>query len=500
MSIMATLGPLHSHGIIDTATYESMMQKKPSSTIAAYELLSHNNITADKITKTLAMHYNIPIITMESLPWDQIGFDLQYQIHRHSMAYYNSSIKQWIILIYSPIGICEAENLAKRLQPRPVINYLNGYHWCLLVNKITHHEVTQTINNQNNISIESYQQHINDYAIIAKASDIHYERHAEKAGVRLRVDGQLHHLFHHTPMQHGQLVSRLKLISHLDISECRRPQDAGLKTKSSFGHERESRLSITPTIYGEKAVLRLLNTDQSIPTIPELGLHDTQHQLLQNKLQQHSGLILVTGPTGSGKSTTLYSIIQHLKHLPINIVTAEDPVELAINGITQIPTKHNIGLDFATILRSVLRQDPDVIMIGEMRDRETAEIAIQAANTGHLVLSTLHTNDTISSINRLLHMGIAGHQLDCLQLILSQRLLASRCRYCKNNPDQQKCARCHNGYLGRTAVFEVLSQEHISVQNIQQKSTTESRAIAMAAGMLSMQEHIRIKQQEGMID
>jgi type II secretory ATPase GspE/PulE/Tfp pilus assembly ATPase PilB-like protein len=491
------LDALYAEKIINQELVEFVNNKNPNNSIAVYELLQQNDISINIISNALAKYYNLATISIDELPWNQINNDLQYKIYKNSVAYFDEQKHIWKILICTPQAICEAEYLIRHLNNTAEIYFIDLNNWCMFINKIQHCEIIKKFQHNLAIDIILYQQHINDYAITNNASDIHYEPMSCNAIIRMRIDGSLQKIMSHSLDNHNKLIARLKLMSELDISECRKPQDARLITQSRYGHQRDSRLSIIPTINNEKAVLRILNTDLSVPEITMLGMHQQQFSHLHKSLQQQSGLILVTGPTGSGKSTTLYSILKYLKLLPVNITTVEDPVELAIDGITQTPVRHNIDLDFKTILRSVLRQDPDVIMIGEIRDLETAEIAIQAANTGHLVLSTLHTNDTISSINRLLHMGIACHLLDCIKLIISQRLLPKICKYC--NAKNKECLRCNGGFKGREAVFEVLNPIETSITTILSNTAEQSRKIAIAAGMISMEQHILQKQQQNII-
>jgi type II secretory ATPase GspE/PulE/Tfp pilus assembly ATPase PilB-like protein len=491
------LDALYAEKIISKELVELINNKNPNNPVMVYELLQQNDIAINIISNALARYYNISTVAIDTLPWSQINNGLQYKIYKNSVAYFEESTRKWIILICTPQAICEAEYLIRHLNNTAEIYFIDLNSWCAFINKMQHCEIIKKFTHNVAIDIILYQQHINDYAIINNASDIHYEPMSSNAIIRMRIDGNLQTIMFHSLDHHNKLIARLKLLSELDISECRKPQDARLITQSQYGHQRDSRLSIIPTINNEKAVLRILNTDLSVPDITMLGMHQQQYSLLQKSLKQHGGIILVTGPTGSGKSTTLYSILKYLKLLPVNITTVEDPVELAIDGITQTPVRHNIDLDFKTILRSILRQDPDVIMIGEIRDLETAEIAIQAANTGHLVLSTLHTNDTISSINRLLHMGIACHLLDCIKLIISQRLLPKLCKYC--NAKHKECLRCNGGFKGREAVFEVLNPLDISITTIINNTIEQSRKIAMDAGMISIEQHILQKQQQNII-
>lgn len=315
-------------------------------------------------------------------------------------------------------------------------------------------------------------------AVQERASDIHIEPQENELKVRFRVDGALRLVA--SPPKHLQpgIISRIKILGSLDIAERRIPQDGRSKLKV-FGRSVDIRISTLPTIYGEKVVLRILDKDRHSLNIEDLGLEPALQKKYTQTLQEPHGIILVTGPTGSGKSTTLYSALSHINSSEKNIITIEDPVEYQLNGINQIQTKSEVGLTFATGLRSILRQDPDVIMLGEIRDLETAEIAMRAALTGHLVFSTLHTNDSIASITRLLDMGIDKFLIcSSILLILAQRLVRRSCFHCSEayQPDPsvferlehamdivqgttfyrgRGCTHCGGtGYWGRVAIFE----------------------------------------------
>ena len=312
-------------------------------------------------------------------------------------------------------------------------------------------------------------------AIKKGASDIHIEIHEKKGEVRLRIDGALKKHLDLEKSVANLVINRIKVISHLDISEKRVPQD-GRTQVSISGKTLDIRVSVLPTYYGERVVMRILMQSESIPTLEDLGFEkDTTEEFY--KLLNHShGMILVTGPTGSGKSTTLHSFLQHIASPDKNIITVEDPVEYNADHVNQIQVNAKVGLTFAAGLRSILRQDPDVVMVGEIRDSETAEIALQAALTGHLLLSTLHTNDSTSSLTRLMDMGIEDYLLSSTLIgVLAQRLVRKLCDHCKvptllpDNVIEELgldnrsiyyqsvgCRKCDfTGYHGRNAVGEL---------------------------------------------
>ncbi|MCI4625453.1 MAG: type II secretion system ATPase GspE [Candidatus Magnetoovum sp. WYHC-5] len=319
-------------------------------------------------------------------------------------------------------------------------------------------------------------------AVKENASDIHIEPYEKDMLVRLRVDGMLKKALTPPKLIQDALISRIKIMSNLDISEKRLPQDGRIRLLIG-GKDIDIRVSIIPSVYGERAVLRLLDRKKGLISLSSVGMLQDEELIFKQLLNNPHGIILVTGPTGSGKTTTLYAALNTIHTEDKNIITVEDPVEYQIKGIGQININTKIGLTFASGLRSILRHDPDVIMVGEIRDLETAEIAIQASLTGHLVLSTLHTNDAPSAITRLIDMGIEPFLLaSSLSCVVAQRLLRNICPYCRKpyqplaieaeyfNPPPPAlyrgsgCHYCnHTGYMGRTAIFELLQvNSHIT--------------------------------------
>jgi len=316
------------------------------------------------------------------------------------------------------------------------------------------------------------------YAFDQRASDIHIEPKRDKSLVRLRVDGVLHNLHTIPKKLHPPIVSRLKLLARLDLAEKRRPQDGRIKTHHK-GKEVELRVSTLPVAFGEKVVIRIFDPEILMQDLDRLGFYPREYQLYSSFIRKPNGIILVTGPTGSGKTTTLYSSLRVLASPEVNIVTVEDPIEMVMEEFNQVGVQAAIDMNFATALRSILRQDPDIIMIGEIRDRETAEIAVQSALTGHLVLSTLHTNDAPSSVIRLLDLGVPAFLIASTVIgINAQRLVRTICASCRRErrltreeidflqlPDGdypvwegEGCGACRGtGYKGRSGVFEMMN-------------------------------------------
>ena len=309
-------------------------------------------------------------------------------------------------------------------------------------------------------------------AIDSRASDIHIEAGISGTLVRLRVDGLLQEHAHHPPELHERLITRIKILARLDIAEKRLPQDGRLTIGRDFSKpDIDCRVSLLPTLYGEKAVIRILPNRIEELALDQLGLLSEQLAIFKNALGQTHGLILVTGPTGSGKTRTLYSCLQTLNQTHRNVCSVEDPIEIRLPGINQVSYHPRAGLDFSTIIRALLRQDPDVIMIGEIRDKASAELAIQAAQTGHLVLSTLHTRNARGALARLHALGIDREAMEsCIRSISSQRLVRRICTHCQNkvSASSELCRLCNGtGYFGRLGVHEVLSDQQLMTSNLQ---------------------------------
>jgi type II secretory ATPase GspE/PulE/Tfp pilus assembly ATPase PilB-like protein len=310
-------------------------------------------------------------------------------------------------------------------------------------------------------------QDIVDQALLAKASDIHIEPENGVSHVRLRVDGCLSHLRSSPAHWHDRLSSRVKILARLDISEKRLPQDGQMllsgsqRSKSANFNNIDCRVSTLPTLHGEKIVLRVLSKQEDDLDINKIGLDQTQRQNLLHCLEQAQGMILVTGPTGSGKTQTLYSCLKYLMDGSRNITSIEDPVEIQLQGINQVPINEKAGLRFDVALRALMRQDPDVIMVGEIRDAVTAKIALQAAETGHLVLATLHANDAPSAIFRLKQLGCLHSDIaNNVSCITAQRLVRIFCTTCAGNQTNNQtelCTVCNStGFHGRAAVHQVM--------------------------------------------
>lgn len=330
-------------------------------------------------------------------------------------------------------------------------------------------------------------------AIKFSASDIHIEALTDKIRIRYRINGILKEVAKIDKSFLSSIVSKLKILSSLDIVEKRKPQDGRFSLKYK-GREIDFRTSIIPTMNGEKIVIRILDKFNYNFTLEDLYLSEENKRIFYKAINQNNGIILVNGPTGSGKSSTLYSILKYKNREEVNISTVEDPIEYQIEGINQVQCRNEIGLGFATILRALLRQDPDILMVGEIRNRETAEIVVKASLTGHLVFSTLHSNDSLGCINRLVNLGIDSYLLSLvLQMVVSQRLVRKLCPHCKKEDENYKeklkslnlseekyknmkfytsggCEKCMGtGYIGRIPVFEIIYFDDILKDMLAQK-------------------------------
>lgn len=361
-------------------------------------------------------------------------------------------------------------------------------------------------------------------AVLKKSSDIHVEPEEESLRIRFRIDGVLRNIIKMPLELQAAIISRIKILSHLKIDEQRVPQD-GRFDVTTHGHEIDLRVSTLPTVRGEKVALRILDKTQNIYTFEELGIFGRNLKILEENITKPYGVILATGPTGSGKSTTLYSILKKIANPQVNVITLEDPVEYEMPGINQCQVKPKIGFSFAEGLRSVLRQDPNIIMVGEIRDAETAGMATHAALTGHLVLTTLHTNDAAGALPRLTNMGVEPFLItSSVNVIIGQRLVRKLCDKCKQEAhlpeplllqidreitkfhlqkpykfyEAQGCSECNQGFSGRIGIYEVLSMsEKIEELAIKRRPASEIMQAALTEGMVTMKQDGLIKALKG---
>ncbi len=389
---------------------------------------------------------------------------------------------------------------------------------------------TLEANDQHVINIVDWLLH---YAFEQRASDIHIEPRRDTCHLRFRIDGILHLIYQLPPKVATAVVSRIKILGRMNVAEKRKPQDGRLKTRTPEGNETELRLSTIATAFGEKLVLRIFDPDVLVKGYKELGFSTGDEARWRSMVSRSHGIVLVTGPTGSGKTTSLYSTLKDLAKSTVNICTIEDPIELIEPAFNQMQVQHSIDLNFATGMRALLRQDPDIIMVGEIRDNETAEMAIQAALTGHLVLSTLHTHDAPTAVIRMMELGIPSYLIKATVLgVMAQRLVRILCPHCKTPRDSNKadqafftdstiskapvqvyqargCNHCrHTGYLGRSGLYEIMPVSDaireslvatpevngLRDQALKEDMTTlrESGAAMVAQGLTTIEEVLRV--------
>ena len=511
--------------LIDKKALDQHLEKIKKSSSCIRYLVQHQLIPPDLLANASADFFQLPVIDL-----------LQYDPHNipHQLIPITQIYKQWILPVSQiqnivTIAILDPTNTehlkAIQFQIQQQINFVIARHDHLqtMIHQITmeHHETT--LNNHTPINSQTIDLAQNDDeplihyintllqdAIKQQISDIHFEVDENRCRIRFRQNGLLKIITNVQKDNATRIAARIKIICQLDITEKRLPQDGHFKLYEQ-DHYVDVRVSTCPTIHGEKIVLRLLDHQQLLRDIQTLGFTVSQYDSFMRAINKPQGLIIVTGPTGSGKTVTLYAILQHLNSTEKNIVTIEDPVEINLPGINQVNINPKIGLDFARTLRAFLRQDPDIIMIGEIRDAETAAIAINAAQTGHLVLTTLHTNSATEALTRLKQMGIKDYDVkSSLLLVTAQRLIRKLCDHCKKTHPQTKqikqqfnlpdsstlyqagqCEKCCKGYSSRIAVHETLSFKHSQAETNHQ--TLQQRALELISqGTTSIEEIRRV--------
>lgn len=498
-------------------------------------------LTADIIMETVAGHLNLPFLKIDPLKVDSDivtkVISRPYAI-RHQLVPIDLSGNTLTVATANPFdhegidGIKQTTEYKVRVAVTTktdvfkIITEFYGFKSAIasaekeLDSKTDLGNLEQYVKLKSVTELEATDQHIINaveyllhYAYSQRASDIHIEPKRDFSLVRFRIDGILHNIHKIPKAVHPAIISRVKTLARMDIAEKRRPQDGRIKTEYN-GKEVELRISTLPIAFGEKVVIRIFDPIVLMQNIEDLGFFPKELQLFKSFIANPYGLILVTGPTGSGKTTTLYSALKTLSTSEVNITTIEDPIEMVYEGFNQTAVHPLIGLTFASSLRTILRQDPDIIMVGEIRDIETAENAIQAALTGHLVLSTLHTNDAPSSVTRLIDLGVQSFLINAILLgVIAQRLVRKVCPYCKEEYTLSKdecyilridyekvkkykvsigrgCPQCRGtGYLGRTGIFEIMEIAEKIRDAINEKSTPlEIKKIARSNGMVTLRE------------
>lgn len=488
--------------------------EKANQSLLAY-VLQHFSVNASTISKACAQYFGLPHRELAGLRCEHLPLPLiNEKILQSHPVLPIAQEKQHL-----QVAVCDPDDF-------PIvedIQYQTGLHTQAvmvpydqlmnLINQLLSTKHYTQISALQTPAVTFVQQILTD-ALHRNASDVHCEPMAHYFRVRLRIDGLLHEITQAPAELSHSIISRLKILAQCDIAERRLPQDGRFTFTTDSGHSRDCRLSSCPTIFGEKIVVRLLDSNKKLLTLNELGLNDHDNTLFHRALSQPQGLILVTGPTGSGKTITLYTALEYLNRKTHNISTVEEPVEIQLNGINQVNIHEKAGLNFSSVLRAFLRQDPDVIMVGEIRDKETAEIAVRAAQTGHLVLSTLHTNSAPDTLIRLLNMGIAPFNLaNSLRLIIAQRLVRKLCPHCKKAQEMEThsskltyvreekgCPYCINGYHGREGLFELMPISKPLEALILKGTQVDITQQAEKEGMRRLWQSALEKVQEGVTD
>jgi type IV pilus assembly protein PilB len=490
---------LVNEGLITTEELNQVLEFQKITGKRLWELLIEGGILEErKIIEVLEFQFGIPYVDLKK---EFIDPDVPKLIHknlarRHLLIPIKEEKERLIVAMADPLNIIAIDDIkivtGKNVDPvittkMDILHAIDKYY-----SGQNAKQAIEDLKKQQNDKLSQVQEEslieINDapmvrlvnsliqQAVLAKASDIHIEPLENRIRIRFRVDGELQEILSSEKFMHSGIVTRMKIMGKMDIAEKRIPQDGRVEMMID-GREIDLRFSIIPTVYGEKVAIRLLDPCSFLSSERQIGFITQNASIFKKIIQYPHGILLVTGPTGSGKTTTLYAILRELNQINKNIITIEDPVEYRLQGINQIQVNNRAGLTFANGLRAILRQDPDVIMIGEIRDHETAKIAIRAANTGHFVLSTMHTNDTVSTISRLVDMGIEPYLVSsCMVGVIAQRLVKKICTYCKttyqpNEIEQEMmalqenrmlykgkgCKFCdYTGYQGRTAVHEIM--------------------------------------------
>lgn len=501
-------------GQIDSAIKE----KKPGQKLGEF-LINKGYITEHQLIEVLEFQLGIPLVNLYSYPFDTKLFHIisKEVAKRNVLIPLKKEKDKLIVAMADPMDFYAIDDLRMSTgfeierviaTKDEILRSINKYYdedegvLELLGSTVDDAPINEEVITEQDAPLVRLVNQLISNAVMQKASDIHIDPHEKKVMVRYRIDGILHMERVFPKRLQSLLIARVKILANLDITEHRIPQDGRIK-KIFDNHPVDLRVSTLPTIYGEKIVLRILDLANTLTDIEKLGLNKINQQRLLDLIEQPTGIVLITGPTGSGKSTTLYSALNKLNNDEVNIITVEDPVEYQLEGINQIQVNPTVGMTFATGLRSILRQDPNIIMVGEIRDKETVEIAIRASLTGHLVLSTVHTNDSISTVTRLIDMGVEPFLIaSSLSGIVAQRLVRRVCRDCAEEHEAnvreieifarrgmkiekvvrgRGCASCNmTGYRGRLAIHEILViNEEMRRVIINGESFTQLRDLAV---------------------
>lgn len=505
-------------GLLSEEDLQLTLQEKKDDQKLGDALLSRALITEQQLIETLEVQLNIPHVSLFRYPFDPKLFNVVPKefAKRNSLVPLKVEKDKLYIAMTDPMDFITIDDLRLttgfQIQPaiasrddilKTISKYYDEESYDELLGEMP--EVSQEQKeelNDNDAPIVRLVNQILSSAVSLKASDVHFDPQEGQILVRYRIDGSLRTERTLPKMMQQMVTARIKILANLDITESRIPQDGRIKTTVDF-RPIDLRVSSLPTVYGEKIVMRILDLGNNLTDIAKLGFSDLNMKRFMNEIEKPNGIVLISGPTGSGKSSTLYAALSKLNDEAVNIITVEDPVEYQLQGINQIQVNTNVGLTFAAGLRSILRQDPDIVMVGEIRDKETADISIRASLTGHLVLSTIHTNDSIASVTRLMDMGVEPFLVTAsLNAVVAQRLVRKVCRDCRElqEPSSREqeifnkrgltidkiargrgCPQCNmTGYRGRMAIHEVLVVDEAIKEVINRSGTAaEIREIAI---------------------
>ena len=550
--LMSTLGEiLVNQGLIKPDQLTKALDEQRRSGQRLTPILVKSGLVKEiQILKAMERHFQTPGIDLASFPVQQNVLDLVPRdfCEKHGLIPLQKVGEQALVVAFSdPSNMQVRDDLRfltrKRIQAvvgteLSIYAALEKYHGANVKELVREVEESVQDDEMGIVTIEEKEENIDgeadgpvirfvnatlSEAIRKRASDVHFEPYEKIFRVRYRIDGTMVEASSQPPASGPAISSRIKIMSKLDIAEKRRPQDGRIKIKYRGGKEMDFRVSVMPTLWGEKVVLRLLDKSNLQFDMTKLGFERDDLEIFKTAIHKPQGMVLITGPTGSGKTTTIYSALSELNQKDVNISTAEDPVEINMEGINQLQVNSDIGVDFAAAMRTFLRQDPDIIMVGEIRDLETAEIAAKAASTGHLVVSTLHTNDAPQTVVRLIEMGVAPYVVtSTISLIVAQRLVGKICDQCRTGVsvkpqvllalgvdereiDQYKifhgkgCLNCNGtGVSGRIAIYELMQMsEKIKEAILSGVPANHLRAIACDEGMRTLRRSALLKLKRG---
>ncbi|MFC4711866.1 GspE/PulE family protein [Planococcus dechangensis] len=524
-------------GLLTEQDLQGTLDAKTNDQKLGDALLARGLITEQQLIETLEMQLGIPHVTLFRYPFDPMLFNVVPKefAKRKLLVPLKTEGDKLFIAMTDPTDFITIDDLrlATGFQIEPTIaskedvlktiaKYYEEESYDELLEDLpaANEEKDDELSDLDAPIVKLVNQLLSN-AVSMKASDVHLDPHEGKLIVRYRIDGTLRTERVLPKTMQQMITARIKILANLDITENRIPQDGRIKTTVDF-RAIDLRVSSLPTVFGEKIVMRILDLSQNLTDISKLGFNETNMERFMKEIDKPNGIVLISGPTGSGKSSTLYAALNKLNSEEVNIITVEDPVEYQLEGINQIQVNANVGLSFAAGLRSILRQDPDIVMVGEIRDKETADISIRASLTGHLVLSTIHTNDSIASITRLMDMGIEPFLVTAsLNAVIAQRLIRRVCRDCREiQPASVRekeiferrgisietiargagCSQCNmSGYKGRMAIHEVLVVDDAIKDVINRSGTAaEIRKIAVANKTIFLIDDGLLKVKEGM--